>query len=352
MGETPDSEERTPPPRRGASKYTVDARAIEMTIELGVELGIDRRELLEAEGLPADYAFDPDLALPYRPDGGAAALVMARVECPDLGIRFAENCVAADYHALGFAVVASRTVREGIVRTVRYSRMLTTTGHFQLLEGPKHATVTWYRDVPRTPVTDVGDETAIAQFLQICRLSTGIHVCPELVTFRHAAPPSLDAHHGFFGCRVLFDSDSDSLCLDPTLLDRPLGGADEALVAFFEGYLLARTATSPSPPTLLEQVRRSILTNLATGVPTAAEVARNLGMSDRSLRRHLGREGETYRGLLQSVRFESARALLQDPRNSIAEVAFLLGYADAGAFSRAFRRETGRSPKAFRSSAS
>ncbi len=328
-----------------ATKLFNSAEITAQFVAFGVREGLDRDAILAAAGLPPGYDFDPDGGLPFEDSQRTWEYVIRELRDPAAPIRYAQSTDTEDYQALGFAAFSSRNVREGIVRTVRYSELLTNSGHFQLLETPSLAVVTWTRDLPLTLANRVGNETAVAQFLHLCRRATQSQITPLLVTFRHPEPTSIEAHEIFFGCGVEFGGDSDSLHLDPTLLDQPVANADEALSAFFERYLQTRCSDATPEPILVDKVRRSILTSLSSGVPISEHIARALGMSDRSLRRHLKREGTTYRELVRSVRLQAADALLQDPRTSIAEVAFLLGYGDAGAFSRAFRRQTGHSPK-------
>lgn len=90
-----------------------------------------------------------------------------------------------------------------------------------------------------------------------------------------------------------------------------------------------------------------LIDNLAGGEPTAEAAARALGMSLRNLQRRLREEGTTYREALKGTREEMARAHLEERRTTVTEIAFLLGFSDPNSFSRAFRRWTGQSPRAY-----
>ncbi len=321
-------------------------------LRFGARRGLDRGDMLAAGGLPADYMPGVEDRIPHHQTMALWEYILRQLRDPGAPIHFAESSAPGDYAALGFAVMASRTVREGMVRSVRYLRAVVQLGHFQLLETPSLVVVDWTRDLPLTLGVRSGNEAIIAQFVQFCRMASGMEVIPRMVTFRHAAPRSIAVHEAFFGCRVIFGADRNSLHFDPTFLDAPLPGADDALVEFLDRYLKKRAADPGAPRSLKDRVRAALLSGLTDGVPTSEQVARGLGMSDRSLRRHLRREGASYRELVQSVRLQFAQALLHDSNSSIAEVAFLAGYSDAGAFSRAFRRDMGRSPREFRERAS
>ena len=85
--------------------------------------------------------------------------------------------------------------------------------------------------------------------------------------------------------------------------------------------------------------------------PTLERTAHALGMSPRTLRRRLADEGTTFSNLLAEVRRDLAQRYLGDRALSIAEVAFILGFSEASAFHRAFRRWTNTTPRQFRLSA-
>lgn len=84
------------------------------------------------------------------------------------------------------------------------------------------------------------------------------------------------------------------------------------------------------------------------GPASPEEVCRRLKISNRTLRRRLQEEGSTFTDLLTEVRRELAHRYLEDPDRSITEVAFLLGFADASAFQRPFRRWYGVPPSEYR----
>ncbi|MCB1636031.1 MAG: helix-turn-helix domain-containing protein, partial [Xanthomonadales bacterium] len=100
--------------------------------------------------------------------------------------------------------------------------------------------------------------------------------------------------------------------------------------------------------TLSLQVRDRLVRMLPEGEPSAEQVASSLHLSLRSLQRRLAEEDSSYEQLLLLTREELARSYLQDPRHAISEIAYLLGYADASCFTRAFRRWTGMAPSVYR----
>jgi AraC-like DNA-binding protein len=99
---------------------------------------------------------------------------------------------------------------------------------------------------------------------------------------------------------------------------------------------------------LVERVKRWLSSHPLQTRPTMAEVARDLGMSARSLRRHLSGQRVPYHDLVEDARSTRAKDLLTDPLCSVQEAAYALGFESPGAFTRAFKRWTGIAPTVFR----
>ncbi len=136
----------------------------------------------------------------------------------------------------------------------------------------------------------------------------------------------------------------------PRVLDRPLGSADDALRGLLDGYAARELAQVPAAESVQERVRRVLLAALPRPALGAGEVARALGMSDRSLRRSLQAEGTRYGEVRDGCLRRIAEQALADPNRDIGEIAWLLGFSEASAFHRAFRRWTGATPRQFRQS--
>ncbi|MEL6876365.1 MAG: helix-turn-helix transcriptional regulator, partial [Pseudomonadota bacterium] len=99
---------------------------------------------------------------------------------------------------------------------------------------------------------------------------------------------------------------------------------------------------------LEKRVRMSIAQLLSEGVPALSLVASKLGMSARTLQRRLSGKGQSYQNLVDLARQELAQQLLRDTDYSLAEIAFLTGFAEQSGFTRAFKRWAGQTPRSYR----
>jgi len=100
--------------------------------------------------------------------------------------------------------------------------------------------------------------------------------------------------------------------------------------------------------TIAERVRRQLRANLPKRWLTEEEVAAQLMMSPRVLRMRLADHGANFRAIVEELRFETARQFLSTSRLDFNNIALLLGYSEASAFSRAFRRWSGKAPSEWR----
>lgn len=98
----------------------------------------------------------------------------------------------------------------------------------------------------------------------------------------------------------------------------------------------------------MADVRGAIADALADGQPSKSHIAHRLGMSERTFHRRLAEHGESFRNLATRVRRDAAESMLRSDNHSVAEVAFLTGFSDQSAFTRAFKRWTGETPAGFR----
>jgi AraC-like DNA-binding protein len=169
---------------------------------------------------------------------------------------------------------------------------------------------------------------------------------PDLVLLPRRRPPDLRPYREILAAPLRFDSAQAALLFPAVWLSRPVANADPLLRT-----LLADRATADlaaQDPLLQGDVRRTIRLLLTTGACSRSEVARRLGIHERTLGRRLQESGTTFQALLDEARLVLAQQLLHDTRLPIARVSVALGYSDPTVFTRAFQRWTGQTPRGFR----
>lgn len=272
---------------------------------------------------------------------------VAGAEDHALPFRYAEALQADDLGALGLALKTAQTLGATLQRLMRYISVLSDTLEYALVDEPGGQRFELNGRPHHRRGAALANECALAAVVSMLRQAAGVHVRPHAVSFRHPVPPTVAPHQDFFGCDVAFDAAHDAIHLSAAVLALQPRLADAGLSA----YLLARLdelRARAADRSLVAQVRGAVADALPDGQPSKTRVARRLGMSERTLHRRLADDGASFQAIATQVRREAAEALLATTEHPLADVAFLTGFADQSAFTRAFRRWTGLTPNAYR----
>ena len=171
---------------------------------------------------------------------------------------------------------------------------------------------------------------------------------PLAVHFKHPARGDRAIYENHFGCPVHFETKRDALEISPESLRVPNRLGDETIARFFDQHLEAALASLPDDSNLEKRVRLAVAQLLSEGVPPLSLVATKLGLSARTLQRRLADQGQSFQNLVDQSRRELARQLLTETNYSLAEIAFLTGFAEQSGFNRAFKRWEGQTPRSYR----
>jgi AraC-like DNA-binding protein len=243
-----------------------------------------------------------------------------------------------------YAFASSSTLIESLRRGVRCSFLLNEGLDQKVIDGKEfglrfqHAGVSRYQDQHQI-------EFWMTSLLRLGRELTGVRLVPSRLLFVHQRTRGAAELNRLFGCDIKFGAAVDEMTFPGRLRELPLLNADpylnRLLLAYCSEAVSHRNAEHSS---VRMRVQNAIIPVLPHGNARAGHIARRLGMSQRSLARHLAREDSSFSGLLSELRLQLARRYLVDEQLSVSHVAWLLGYQDVAAFSNAFKRWTGRAP--------
>jgi AraC-like DNA-binding protein len=312
-------------------------------------LGANADTVLASAGLSRDALKDPNARMPAPVSARLWKAAAVAVGDPAFGIRASRFVRPTTFHALGYAVFASATLRDALDRLVRYSHVVSDAAELVLEVDPNVARLKWEIRGSASPPSHEAVDAVMSLIVRTCRSATDRSFQMALVELRRPAPEDVTPYERFFRCPVRFAAEADALTCAVAALDRPLTTANPAL-ALHNDELVRRYLAEMRAGSVVDRVR-AVLTEGHGVSMTPASVATALGMSVRSLQRRLGEHGVSYLSLVQEARTELGRAYLLEDRYTVTEIAFRLGFDDASAFSRAFRRWTGMSPTEYRSRA-
>ena len=309
-------------------------------------LGLDVGRIVQEAGLPLD-----------RPGGGCAHLprsarlalwnaAMAASGDPHLHLHVVEHAPFAAFLA-DLICASSRSVheafREQCVAIHRFDVSIdlsfeqTDQGPFLLLGSRDGRTRSRRREAEHV-------------FAVCClRLSRAMRIAIKPVRVEFAMPEPADGIaevERVFGCRVHYGCDANRLWLAEQDLGRVNRSHRPELLAWMQEEILSATQAQ-ALDAVLSQVEALLREQMGGDLPSVGRVAKNLGMSQRSLQRRLAESGTNFSGVLSRVRERVARELILEQSLSLAEISNHLGYSDHSAFSRAFKRWTGAAPSAY-----
>lgn len=326
----------------------ISALVVQQCLRLAEARGVDMARLLRESGFQEAWLSHPSGWLPFRQVEPMLRRGLELMDDPLAGLRATAHITLTSFGVMGFVAQTSSTLRDLIDTSCRYERLISDIGTTSLHHEPGAAFWQWECAIDDPLVARHATECIVGTWTERMRLMRQPPSRRLLaVRFRHALPDEslLPAYTAFFGCPVLFGQAGSGLVLPPSLLAEPLSLADPELHRALEQHARQLLQSRQSSPDMVEQARETLRQLLAQEMlPGREALARRLGMSGRSLHRKLEENGSSYRGLLDELRLEKARALLADRHLSVEAVSQQLGFQESQSFIRWFKRLEGMTP--------
>jgi AraC-like DNA-binding protein len=267
----------------------------------------------------------------------------------DFGLHFAEGMhYVTTSHILFVVVMNCPTVGSALAALCRYHNLMNDAHCPKIVPGQGHALLGWEVSGSGVQFGRHADEALLCILNSVfVRLTEG--ACrPMEVRFRHERPDDVTEHERIFQAPLRFNQPASALVIAGEDLGKSVSAADPELLKTLEGYARGLLHKMYLPDTFSERVLCSLVKRMNGQRPTIEAVAGELAVGVRSLQKRLKDERTTFTQLLDQVRKELVHSLLDDPKMSFTDMAFLLGFSEQSSFNHAFRRWTGSTPKAYR----
>lgn len=303
--------------------------------------------LLQESGLTPEQLADPDARLPLGDTTRLWQLSVQALEDETIGLWVPCYSNQNTFHALGYAFMASSTLLEALQRVARFNPMVSDAARVELVVEKDTVVLSWDPVTPEHGPSLEAMEAILSLILRSSRKIRGAAFAPLSIALMRRRCADETPFREFFRCPIRFGAPRYEMVFDRADLEQPLEWGNENLARssdrVIEDYLkqleMGRIAN---------QLRNLLVRDMPGGTRGHEHYARELGMSVRSLQRKLSAEGTSFNQLLNDTRCELACSYLsQQPRPSLTEIAFLLGFSDTSSFSRAFHRWTGVAPGAY-----
>lgn len=313
------------------------------------QAGVPAASLLHQAGLMLDEIRNPAIRLKVRDQIAFLNLAARALKDEFLGFNLALHAELRELGLFYYVLSSSENLSDALKRASRYSGIVNE-GIIQEFSPGKHDKmairylgVSRHHDMHQIEFWMVG-------LVRVCRKLSGQRMIPRSVRFVHTRKR---AHPGFssvFGDDITYGASVDEIVFSGNLEQVPVVGADPYLNRLLVKYCDDALAKQPRKSgSFQSRVQNAIVPLLPHGKAVVGEIAPRLGISRRTLARRLSFEGLSFTDVLEDLKLHLARQYLADRDLQISEIAWLLGYQEIGAFSRAFKRWTGKSPRDARS---
>jgi AraC-like DNA-binding protein len=308
------------------------------------------------EALCATAGFTPT-AFPREqgnvPISVLSALWAEAIRClraPGFPIDVAETYRPETYGVISLMAVTSKNLQEAAEKFIRFYRLWATDSGWQLEHGESGGSLIFIYPHNLGLGQRCAEEFSLAEMVNGIRYVTGnAGWAPLEVRFSHSRPSaSMTRHDSFFAAKVSFGCARNELVLRRSDMQLPMLRADKLLAEFFEQHAQELLRQQGDTPDDVMRVKAAILELMRGRVPRVEDIAAELGIGGRTLRRRLDDQGKSFKTLVDETRSELARHYLEQSRYSIQEIGYLLGFSESSTFYRAFKRWTNQAPQQFR----
>ncbi|MFJ7885905.1 AraC family transcriptional regulator [Pseudomonas sp. NPDC096917] len=307
--------------------------------------GLPSEALLTGSGIRAADLSRADIRITTNQEMRVCANAVALRR--EIGLELGRRMHVSSYGMLGYALLTSATLGDGLRLAIRYPALLGTLFELNLrVEGDQ----VWfcadqYQEDPQLAVFNA----------QLCMVSLKV-ICEDLIgqslplvaaRFAHSKPDYHARYEHTFNCPRLFDAPDNGFAFAKQWLDHPLPLADAITHQAMAERCRKQNLEFTGRQTWLSRIRQLLAAQLHAA-PGLEGLAEQMNCSPRTLRRHLHDAGCSYQGLLDELRFERAKLLLHETEWPIYRIADTLGFSETASFRHAFVRWSGVSPSQFR----
>lgn len=327
-----------------ATSLTSWAKAIKVTLDMQ---GIDSTDLFDKAGLDMALLKDPNARYPLEGTTQLWKLAVEATGDPCLGLNVGRNINQTTFHAMGYSLLASPTLKDAFERLIRYFRIVSDAAELAFLPAGKE----YKFEIQMLPGDSQPSHEALdammSVLIRLCRALYGRHFRANRIRLRRPAPSDTTVFEKVFKAPVEFGTNETAMYLDAQVLDEPLpaGNAD---LARHNDEILARYLAHFDKLNIANRVHGALVEQLPHGEPSQENIADMLHMSLRNLQRKLSAESTSYKEILNKTRHDLALSYMADSSYSISEITYLLGFSDTSSFTRAFKRWTGKTPSEYR----
>lgn len=329
---------------------TVSSGFIVGLLSYAVSRGADRGALLTRAGIDANALQERDTRLPFAQYKALMRAAQDAVGDPALALNFGDMVDVSDISIVGLIGRAADTMLDAFEQLNRYVRLIVDVqldgeNRFEMI---RDGSGLWFTDKRANPnAFPELTESAFAHIIAAPRRA-GFPEWVKEVRVTHPRPSYGDDYERVFRTPCTFSSDRNAMRMEESIVSMKVGILPPYVFGVLTEHADALLRDLEASGTTRGRVESLLMPVLHKGESNMDAIAEKLSVSRQTLYRSLKDEGVTFEQVLDELRHKLALEYLRGEKTTVNETAYLVGFSDPAAFSRAFKRWTGKSPSEMR----
>ena len=331
---------------------TVGAGYARGLLDFAVAQGADRAQLIARVQISNDDLADTDNRVPFAKYMTLMRTGAALSGDPALALHFGESADLGEYSIVALIADASKTMGHALVQLNRYGRLVVEvdTGSGDRFRVTREGDATWLVDTRKDPNSfpELTESTFARMACHSRQFGSPDKPFVRAVHVTHSKPAYSAEYDRIFRAPIVFEASRNAIMIDDSWTTHAVARTTRYAFGVLSEHAKALLVKLEASKTTRGRVESLLIPILHMGEPNMERTAEKMGVSGDTLYRKLKTEGVTYEKLLDELRHKMALHYLNGKKASVNEVAYLVGFSEPSAFSRAFKRWTGASPRKWR----
>lgn len=327
--------------------HTIYAAYVKELFYQAVQHGATIEQLIDKTGIKPEHLDNPDARITIDKHVALWHAAIELTQNPSFALQLGENSNPQDSGITSLVIMNAPTLGDMFLRIKRYIHLIAESDRIEIIEKQEHIHLRYIIEVPEHFNT-YAIERSFSMALNWSKIFTGELLNPVEIHFQYSTPEYIDEYQRIFKTNLLFEKSHNAIIFDNASLELPNVNYNNYLDKVISEQADKLMDKLSSKDNLVRQTYKLIVHYLPTGDLSVDTISSELNMSRRTLARKLKDQGVSFQDLVEQTKKDLSLDYLQQNSISINDVAYMLGFSETSAFSRAFKRWFGDNPQTYR----
>ena len=301
----------------------------------------DLKSKLLGYGLTTEDIADPSTIMSLVDFTEILHGISTKTDISHLGARLGYEANLEDWGGYGFALLNAPTLGEFLSVICDFLPTWQHRTHMKMIKTKAHLGIEYQVLDPAVQYRPQDVEFTFSTIKNHLHRASRLGVLPTELTFKH--PPLADStvYRKYFGILPIFNASKNSIWYQSSAMANPTTSFDNRLYTIMLDYLERQKNEVPTTHAISDLVQERIHVTIAETPPNLNEVSRYLGIHKRTLQRRLSESGDSFNRIIQRVRVEKIRRLVNTDSLNSKQLAYALGFSSPSAFTKWFGKSFG-----------